>query len=96
MACCLGSKPIINDFFNLQRNEWNNRYTYCMVGIVHQSVKWSTESMESVERVDNIQLMHSFEVNIRICQPSKVMSNKANRESDVHRGEAEVDITFEG
>ena len=34
-----------------------------------------------------IQLMHSFEVNIRICQPEN---------SDVHRGEAEVSITFEG
>ena len=33
------------------------------------------------------QLMHSFEVNIRICQPEN---------SDVHRGEAEVNITFEG
>ena len=48
-----------------------------------------------------IQLMHSFEVNIRICQPGKVMSTEANqdlstRESDVHRGEAEMDITFEG
>ena len=28
-----------------------------------------------------------FEVNIRICQP---------KNSDVHRGEAEVNITFEG
>ena len=35
----------------------------------------------------NIQLVHSFEVNIRICQPEN---------SDVHRGEAEVNITFEG
>ena len=34
-----------------------------------------------------IQLMHSFEVNIRICQPEN---------SDVHRGEAEVNIIFEG
>ena len=34
-----------------------------------------------------IQLMHSFEVDIRICQPEN---------SDVHRGEAEVNITFEG
>ena len=34
---------------------------------------------------DNIQLMHSFEVYIRICQPEN---------SDVHRGEAEVNITF--
>ena len=34
-----------------------------------------------------IQLVHSFEVNIRICQPVN---------SDVHRGEAEVNITFEG
>ena len=34
-----------------------------------------------------IQLMHSFEVNIRICHPEN---------SDVHRGEAEVNITFEG
>ena len=36
---------------------------------------------------NNIQLMHFFEVNIRICQPEN---------SDVHRGEAEVNITFEG
>ena len=36
---------------------------------------------------DNIQLMHSFEVNIRICQP---------KNNDVHRGEAEANITFEG
>ena len=34
-----------------------------------------------------IQLMHSYEVNIRICQPEN---------SDVHRGKAEVNITFEG
>ena len=34
-----------------------------------------------------IQLMHSFEVNFRICQPEN---------SDVHRGKAEVNITFEG
>ena len=34
-----------------------------------------------------IQLMHSFEVDIRICQ---------SENSDVHRGEAEVNITFEG
>ena len=31
--------------------------------------------------------MHSFEVNIRICQPEN---------SDVHRGEAEVNITVLG
>ena len=36
---------------------------------------------------DIIQLMHSFEVDIRICQPEN---------SDVHRGKAEVNITFEG
>ena len=30
--------------------------------------------------------MHSFEVNIRICQPEN---------SDVHQGEAEVNITFQ-
>ena len=34
-----------------------------------------------------IQLMRSFEVNIKICQPEN---------SDVHRGKAEVSITFEG
>ena len=34
-----------------------------------------------------IRLMHSFEVDIRICQPEN---------SDVHRGEAEVNITLEG
>ena len=31
--------------------------------------------------------MHSFEFTIRICQPEN---------SDVHRGEAEVKITFDG
>ena len=31
--------------------------------------------------------MYSFEVDIRICQPEN---------SDVHLGEAEVNITFEG
>ena len=36
---------------------------------------------------DILQLMHSFEVDIRIFQPEN---------SDVHRGEAEVNITFEG
>ena len=36
---------------------------------------------------DIIQLMHSFEVDIRIWQPEN---------SDVHRCEAEVIITFEG
>ena len=41
----------------------------------------------STELIRIIQLMHSFEVNIRICQLEK---------SDVHRGEAEVNITFEG
>ena len=34
-----------------------------------------------------IKLMPSFEVNIRICQ---------TKNSDVHRGKAEVNITFEG
>ena len=34
-----------------------------------------------------IQLMHSFEVDIRICQPEN---------SNVHLGEGEVNITFEG
>ena len=34
-----------------------------------------------------MQLMHSFEVNIRICQPENI---------DFHRGEAEVNIAFEG
>ena len=37
--------------------------------------------------VNIIQLTHSFEVDIRICQPEN---------SDVHRGKAEVNITFEG
>ena len=40
-----------------------------------------------IEIEDNIQLMHSFEVNIRICQ---------SENSDVHRGEAEVNITVLG
>ena len=35
----------------------------------------------------SIQLMHSSEVDIRIFQP---------KNSDVHRGEAVVNITFEG
>ena len=41
----------------------------------------------NVNVLNNIQLMHSFEVDIRICQPEN---------SDVHRGEAEVNITFDG
>ena len=36
---------------------------------------------------DIIQLMHSFSVNIGICQPEN---------NDVHRGETDVNITFEG
>ena len=40
-----------------------------------------------LKQMDIIQLMHSFEVDIRICQPEN---------SDVHRSEAEVNITFEG
>ena len=44
-------------------------------------------SYVEVDKHGIIQLMHSFEVNIRICQP---------KNSDVHRGEAEVNITFEG
>ena len=36
---------------------------------------------------NNIQLMHSFEVDIWICQAEN---------SGVHQGEAEVNITFEG
>ena len=34
----------------------------------------------------NIQVMHSFEVNARTCQP---------KNSEVHRGKAEVNITFD-
>ena len=37
--------------------------------------------------VVSIQLMHSFEINIKICQPVN---------SYVDRGEADVNITFEG
>ena len=37
--------------------------------------------------VNIIQYMHSFEVNIRICQP---------KNSDVHQDQAEVNITLEG
>ena len=36
---------------------------------------------------DSIQLMHSFEIDIGVCEP---------KNSDVHRGKAEVNITFEG
>ena len=36
---------------------------------------------------DIIHLMHSFEVDIRICHPEN---------SDVHRGKAELNITLEG
>ena len=43
--------------------------------------------LTEMKHTNIIQLMHSFEVNIRICQPEN---------SDVHRGEAEVNITFEG
>ena len=47
-----------------------------------------TSGHDAIFQMDNnLQLMHSYEVNIRICQPSN---------SDVHRGEAEVNITFEG
>ena len=46
-----------------------------------------TITVESSLLLNIIQLMHSFEVDIRICQPEN---------SDVHRGEAEVNITFEG
>ena len=45
--------------------------------------KWTSVNLGPII----IQLMHSFEVNIRICQPEN---------SDVHRGKAEVNITFEG
>ena len=45
------------------------------------------ESYICICPVNIIQLMHSFEVDIGICQPEN---------SDVHRGEAEVNITFEG
>ena len=41
----------------------------------------------TVIKSDIIQLMHSFEIDIRICQ---------SENSDVHRGEAEMNITFEG
>ena len=44
-------------------------------------------ALSSIFICNIIQLMHSFEVNIRICQPEN---------SDVHRGEAEVKIIFEG
>ena len=37
-----------------------------------------------------IQLMHSFEVNIRICQPSVMSTSALTLESDVHRGEANI------
>ena len=40
-----------------------------------------------INKCNTIQLVHSFEIDIRICQPEN---------SDVHRGEAEVNITFEG
>ena len=41
---------------------------------------------KTIANVVIIQLVHSFEVNIRICQPEN---------SYVHRGKAEVNITFE-
>ena len=40
-----------------------------------------------IQKNTTIQLMQSFEVNIRICQPEN---------SNNHRGGAEVNITFEG
>ena len=50
-----------------------------------------------VSRLSLLLLMHFFEVNIRICQLSKVMFNLAKPEnSDIHRGEVEVNIAFEG
>ena len=52
------------------------------------SSQWAIFSHPYILKVcDIIQLMHSFEVNIRICQPEN---------SNVHRGKAEVSITFEG
>ena len=47
----------------------------------------SKTSKDFLTGFSNIQLMHPFEVDIRICQPEN---------SDVHRGKAEVNITFEG
>ena len=32
---------------------------------------------------DKIQLMHSFEVNIRICQPEKVISTEAKKNASI-------------
>ena len=67
-------------------------FMYCM--IPHFSIFYShffhmprkvTKTISVAKLVlSSIQLIHSFEVNIMICQPEN---------SDVHRGETEVDIT---
>ena len=69
-------------------------YTHLISGMIHHQTNeivkmYKTDGSRSmVVQCDAIiQLMHSFEVDIRICQPEN---------SDVHRGEAEVNITFEG
>ena len=60
---------------------------------VHENVAcvymtlWPRNDIRKLDSDAIIQLMHSFEVDIRICQ----LEN-----SDVHRGEAEVNITFKG
>ena len=69
-------------------------YTHLISGMIHhqtnETVKmYKTDGSRSMVVLCDaiIQLMHSFEVDIRICQPEN---------SDVQRGEAEVNITFEG
>ena len=62
----------------LGENSFQNHY-----GLVRKKEieKWLLRTS-----VQCIQLMHSFEFNIRICQPEN---------SDVHLGKGEVNITFE-
>ena len=52
-------------------------------------IKTITEAVYGINimtKVNTMKLIHSFVVNIRICQPES---------SDVHRGKGEVKITFE-
>ena len=80
-ACRVDWKAV--DFYITARNILMNVLYFIVCPLVLVCV----HSYVLATNINIIQLMHSFEVNIRICQPEN---------SDVHRGEAEVNITFEG
>ena len=71
----LSSSPLVHIIHGSHRNSKTQFHDFSMIFNDQHNV------------ISIIQLMHSFEDNIRICQP---------KNSDVHRGEAEVNITFEG